>query len=226
MSSIAAYGPRLGLRESDPLVPDDHPNPYAQHKATSERALFRLHASSNLPVTTFRPPFVHGPRQPFYREQFFWDRLRDGRPIVLPDGGEAPMQWVFVSDLAEACVRAVEVPGAVGEAFNIAHVEALTQRSFVEALARAAGVTPRFAPVSRAAIQAAGGSPFAGNLYFGEYLDIPPHTSVIEKAPRVLGVTPTPLEAALVQSFAWYRTQPRRPADYTFEDRLLATSVQ
>ena len=224
MSSIAAYGPGLNHKESDLLVPDDIPNPYAQHKATSERALFRLHAESGFPVTTFRPPFVHGPRQPFYREQFFWDRLRDGRPIVLPDGGDSPIQWVLVSDLAEACIRATEVAAAAGEAFNIAHLEPLTQRTFVEALARAAGVTPKFAPIPRAAIREAGGHAFAGNLYFGEYLDLPPHTSVIEKAPRVLGVTPAKLQDALAQSFAWYRAQPRRQVDYAFEDRLLAAS--
>jgi 2'-hydroxyisoflavone reductase len=222
MSSIAAYGPGIDHRESAALVPDEFPDPYAQNKASSERALFRLHAETGLPVTTFRPPFVHGPRQPFYREQFFWDRLRDGRPIILPDGGESPMQWVFVSDLAEACVRALEVPEASGEAFNIAHTEPLTQRSFIEALARTAGVAPTFAPIPRAAIHAAGGHLFMGQLYFGQFLDLPVHTSLIDKAPRMLGVTPTPLEDALDAGFAWYVTQPRRPVDYTFEDRLLA----
>lgn len=86
--------------------------------ARTAAALFGLHAETGFPVTTFRPPFVHGPRPPFYREQFFWDRLRDGRPIILPDGGDAPMPWVFVSDLAEASVRAIEVPEAAGEAFR------------------------------------------------------------------------------------------------------------
>ena len=222
MSSIAAYGPGIDHRESAALVPDEFPDPYAHNKAASERALFRLHADAGLPVTTFRPPFVHGPRQPFYREQFFWDRLRDGRPIILPDGGESPVQWVFVSDLAEACVRALEVPEAAGEAFNIAHTEALTHRSFIEALARTAGAVPTFAPIPRAALHAAGGHPFMGQLYFGEFLDLPVHTSLIDKAPRMLGVTPTPLEDALNAGFAWYVTEPRRPVDYTFEDRLLA----
>ena len=222
MSSVAAYGPGLDLRENAPLVSDDYPSPYASNKAASERTLFRLHLETGLPVTTFRPPFVHGPRQPFYREQFFWDRMRDGRRIILPDGGEAPIQWVFVSDVAEASVRAIEVAEAAGEAFNIAHTEPLTQRSFVEALARAAGVTPRFASIPRATIQAAGGNLFTGNLYFGEFLDLPPHISVIEKAPRVLGITPTSLGAALAEGFAWYQTQPRRQIDYVFEDRLLA----
>lgn len=223
MSTIAAYGPGLDLRESNPLVPDDHPNTYAQQKASSERALFRMHHASGFPVTTFRPPFVHGPRQPFYREQFFWDRLRDGRPIILPDDGAAPMQFVFVSDLAEACARAIDVAEAAGEAFNVAHVEPLTQRTYVEALARVAGVSPAFAPFSRAAIHAAGGHPFMQNLYFGEFLDIPSHTSVVEKASRVLGFTPTPFEDALREGYAWYTTQPRRRVDYSFEDRLLSS---
>jgi hypothetical protein len=37
MSSIAAYGPGLDHRESDPLAPDDAPNAYVQHKASAER---------------------------------------------------------------------------------------------------------------------------------------------------------------------------------------------
>jgi nucleoside-diphosphate-sugar epimerase len=222
MSSVAAYGAGLDRRESDALAPDDHPNPYVQHKASSERALFRLHAASGFPVSTFRPPFVHGPRQPFYREQFFWDRLLDGRPIILPDGGAAPMQWACASDVAEACVRALEVTEAAGEAFNMAHMEPTTQRSFVEALARAAGVEPTLVAVPRERIQAAGGDVFMGNLYFGEYLDLPSITVVVEKAPRLLGVTPTSLEVALGSTYAWYKRQPRRVVDYSFEDRLLA----
>ncbi|HVT43823.1 MAG TPA: NAD-dependent epimerase/dehydratase family protein [Thermoanaerobaculia bacterium] len=222
MSSIAVYGTGFNRRESDPLAPDDHPVAYVQQKASSERALFRLSDETGLPVTTFRPPFVHGPRQPFYREQFFWDRLLDGRPIILPDGGEQLMQWAFVDDVAEACVRAIEVPEAAGEAFNIGHESPIAQRAFVEALARTAGVTPRFVAIPRDRIHAAGGHPFTGNLYFGEYLDISPITEVVEKAPRVLGVTLTDFEEALRAGFAWYRTQPRRAVDYAFEERLLA----
>jgi 2'-hydroxyisoflavone reductase len=221
MSSIAAYGPGLNHREDQSLVPDDFPDPYSANKAASERALFRCHAETGLPVTTFRPPYVHGPRQPFYREQFFWDRLRARRPIILPDGGDAPMQWVFSRDVAEACVRAIEVPAAAGEAFNVAHTEPLTQRTFVELLARVAGVTPTLVSIPRADIHAAGGQLFMNNLYFGEVLDMPPHTEVVDKAARVLGVTPTPIEAAFAEGYHWYLTQPSRQVDYSFEDRLL-----
>ena len=168
------------------VTPDDFPMPYIQHKAASERALFAMHRETGFPVTTIRPPFVHGPRQPFYREQFFWDRMLDGRPIILPDGGDAPMQWVFAPDVAEACVRTLEVPEAAGEAFNVGHVEPTTQRTFVEALARAAGVEPTLVAIPRSTIHAAGGQPMGETLYFGEGLTVDAvvfedetHTSVV-----------------------------------------------
>jgi nucleoside-diphosphate-sugar epimerase len=221
MSSLAAYGPGFDLREEQPLAPDASPMVYVQHKAGSERALFRMHRETGFPVTTVRPSVVHGPRQPFYREQFFWDRLVDGRQIILPDDGGTPMSWVFASDVAEVCLRALEVPAAAGEAFNIAHVEPTTQRSLIELMARVVGVEPRLVPVPRTAIRAAGGDLFGANLYFGEFLDLPPHIPVVEKVTRILGVTPTPFLEALRHGYAWYRSQPRRPIDYSFEDQVL-----
>lgn len=220
VSSIAAYGPGLDHRETDALVSDDDERAYARNKAASERMLFGLHEASGFPVTTFRPPYVHGPRQPFYREQFFWDRLLDGRPIILPDGGGTQMQWVYVGDLAEACIRALEIPEAAGEAFNVAHPP-ITQRGFVETVARVAGVEPKLAAVSREKIRTAGGEISGRNLYFGEALDMPPATEVVEKAPQVLGFSPMDLETALRESFAGYRDRPRLQRDYAFEDRLL-----
>ena len=225
ISSVAAYGPGLNHREEEALVPDDFANPYAANKAASERALFRLHAEAGVPVTTFRPPFVHGPRQPFYREQFFWDRFRAERPIVLPSGGTAPIQWVYAPDVAEACIRAMEVPEAAGQAFNLAHGEAMTQREWIELLARVAGVTPTFVPIPREQIRAAGGHPFMGDLYFGEFLDIPPHTEAVGKATRVLGVRPTPIETAFAEGYRWYLSQPPRRVDFAFEDRLIANAA-
>ncbi|HEX6999156.1 MAG TPA: NAD-dependent epimerase/dehydratase family protein [Gammaproteobacteria bacterium] len=222
MSSIAAYGAGLDHTENHPLVGDDDPRAYAAHKASSERALFRMHAESGFPAVAFRPPYVHGPHQALYREQFFWDHMRDGRPIVLPDGGADPIQWVFVGDLAEACVRALETPAAVGEAFNVAHVEPLTQRTYVELLARVAGAEPELVPVSREHIRAAGGELAGPRMYFGEALDRPPMTERVEKARRVLDLTPTPIEDAFRATYAWYLEQPRRAVDYAFEDELLA----
>jgi len=83
MSSVGAYGDGLNHTRAMP-GPDDHPDPYVRNKAMSERALFRLHQRIGLPIVTIRPPFIYGSGNPFYREAFFWDRMRDNRPIVLP----------------------------------------------------------------------------------------------------------------------------------------------
>ena len=221
ISSVGAYVPGLDLDEDAPLVPDDFPVPYGANKAGSERALFRMHRETGFPVATIRPPFVLGPRQPFYREQFFWDRMRDDRPIILPDGGDRLMQWVFAPDVAAGSVRAIEVEEAAGAAFNIAYDESITQRSFVEALGRAAGIEPRLVDIARERILEEGGQLLGENIYFGDYLDLPPITTDVGRASRILGLEPVPFETALAVTWNWYRDQPRKPVDYSFDDRLL-----
>jgi len=41
---------------------------------------------------------------------------------------------------------------------------------------------------------------------------------------QVLGVRTTPFETALAAGYRWYQSQPRRPRDYTFDDRLIAAT--
>ncbi len=223
MSSVAAYGDGLNHYEGDPLAPDNHPQPYVRHKAMTERMLFRLHQKTGFPVVTFRPPFVYGPENPFYREAFFWDRLRDNRPVLLPGDGHRLMQFVYVRDLVEACLRALTEPNAAGEAFNVGDDRPLTQAEVVDALASAAGKEAEIVRVPRDRILEAGGNPTSEPFYFGEYFDLPPITEVIGKVKRMLGFKATPFEAGLKQTYRWYlRNRDRGKPDYSFEDRLLA----
>jgi nucleoside-diphosphate-sugar epimerase len=222
MSSVAAYGDGLNHYEGDALAPDDHPDPYVRHKAQTERMLFRMHQRNGFPVTTFRPPYVYGPENPFYREAFFWDRLRAGRPIILPGDGHRLMQFVYIRDLVRALVRAIEEPQAAGEAFNIGNEKPLTQAEVVRALARAAGKTPVLKPVARERIIEAGGNPMGEPYYFGVYFDMPPITEIVTKVKRVLKIQPTPLDEGLKETYRWYLRQKRPKPDFTFEDKLLA----
>ncbi len=178
---------------------------------------------SGLPVVTFRPPFVYGPDNPFYREQFFWDRLRAGRPIIIPGDGHRLMQFVYVNDLVQAMVRAMEEPNAVGEAFNIGDPKPLTQVELVEKLAKAANVEPPLVRVPRDVIQQAGGNAMDEPYYFGEYFDLPPITENIGKVTRVLKMKLTPFEAGLKETYRWYtRNHKPRTAGFEFDDKLLA----
>src|SRR6267142_1816289 len=81
------------------------------------RALRRLHQRIGLPVVTLRPPYIYGPGNPYYREAFFWDRLRAGRSIIIPGDGRRLMQFVYVKDLVKACLKVMDEPNAVGHAF-------------------------------------------------------------------------------------------------------------
>jgi nucleoside-diphosphate-sugar epimerase len=222
MSSVAAYGDGLNHYEGDPLAPDNHPDPYFRNKAISERALFRLYRKTGFPVVTFRPPFIYGPGNPYYREAFFWDRMRARRPILIPGDGTRLMQFIYVQDVVRACLRAIETPAAVGEAFNIANPKPLTQVEAVREMARAAGKKPEFVRVPRERIAAAGGNPMGPPMYFGEYLDVPPITENVSKLQRVLGVRLTAFSTGLRETYRWYLRQPRRKINFSFEDRLIA----
>ena len=226
MSSVAAYGDGLDHADEDELAPDDHPESYVRNKASSERALFRMHREKGFPAVTLRPPYIHGPGNPFYREAFFWDRFADDRPVIVPGDGRQLMQFAYVKDLAAACLLAARQPGAVGRGFNIAHESPVTQEQLVRILARAAGWEPRIVYVPRPVIEAAGGDPMGpDNLYFGVYFDLPPITQKIDGARRTLGFEPTNPDQAWAETYAWYRENHHRPAlNYSFEERLIATA--
>jgi 2'-hydroxyisoflavone reductase len=222
MSSVAAYGDGLNHHEGDALAPDDHTDSYSRNKAMSERALFRLHQRVGLPVVTIRPPFIYGPGNPFYREAFFWDRMRENRQIILPGDGRRLMQFVYIKDLVAACLRAMDEPNAVGHAFNIANSRAITQGEALQAFADAAAKKPLLVRVPRERIHHMGGSPMGPNLYFGVYFDLPPITQIVTKAQRVLAFKGTDFVTGLKETYRWYlRHHQRRDTDYTFEDRVM-----
>lgn len=227
ISSVAAYGGGLNHYEGDGLVNDDCPDLYARNKAMSERVLFRLHQRYGFPAVTLRPPFVYGPGNPYYREAFFWDRLRDHKPWILPGDGRRLMQFAYVHDVVAACVASMEEPAAVGHAFNVANARSTTQADLLAALAAAAG--PQMAKqaqvirMPRELIYRMGGNPMGPKLYFGMYYDLPPITMMIAKAQRVLKFKPTDFGAGLKESFkVWKASGQNMAPDYTFEEQLWA----
>jgi nucleoside-diphosphate-sugar epimerase len=225
MSSVGAYGDGLNHHEGDALAPDDHHDSYVRNKAMSERALFRMHQRNGFPVVTLRPPFIYGPGNPFYREAFFWERLREGRPIILPGDGRRLMQFVHIKDLVAAALKVMDVPDIQGHAFNIANPRPLTQVEAVELFARAAGKEPTFVRLPRERILRSGGHPMGPRLYFGIYFDLPAITVVVNKAQRVLKFKPVDFLSGLKETYRWYvRHNPFPKPDYSFEDAVIAAA--
>jgi nucleoside-diphosphate-sugar epimerase len=226
MSSVAAYGDGLNHHEGDALASDNHPDTYVRNKAMTERALFRLHHRHHLPVVTLRPPFIYGPGNPYYREAFFWDRIRDNRPVILPGDGRRLMQFAYVKDLVGACLQAMEERGAVGHAFNIGNPRPISQAELVDLLGEVAGKRALVVRIPRERILRAGGHPMGPKLYFGVYYDLPPITMMVTKAQRVLHLHPTDFVDGLKEQYRWYlRHHERDTSNYSFEDSLLALAA-
>jgi len=222
MSSVAAYGDGLNHAEDDPLASEMHGNDYVRNKAGSERALFRMYHESRFPVVTMRPPFVYGPENPFYREAFFWDRIRLNRTIIIPGDGNRLMQFVYVNDLVEACFNALEKHTAPGRAFNVADDKPLTQVEVVNEFAKAVGKPAAIMRVPRELIVRNGGNAFNEPLYFGQYYDLPPITEAVGRVRRVLNVAMTPFAAGLKETYKWYtKHADQRTLDLSFEDKVL-----
>ena len=225
MSSVAAYGDGLNHHEGDALAPDDAPELYVRNKAMSERALFRLRQRIGLPVVTLRPPYVYGPgkNNPYYREAFFWDRLRAGRSIILPGDGRRLMQFIYLKDLVRTALKVMAEPAAVGHAFNVANPRPISQCEAVEAFAKAASKPVNIVRIPREYILRVGGHPMGPKLYFGVYFDMPPITQITAKIQRVLKFKPTDFLMGLTATYRWYLRHNEFPKpDFAFEDALLA----
>ena len=168
-----------------------------------------------------------GKRNPYYREAFFWDRLRAGRPVILPGDGRRLMQFVYVKDLVRAALKALNESAAIGHAFNIANPRPISQAEAVEAFAKAANKPVKFVRIPREYILRAGGHPMGPRLYCGVYFDLPPITQVTAKAQRVLKFKPTDFLTGLKESYRWYMRHNEFPKpDFAFEDMLLAHAPQ
>ena len=221
MSSVAVYPTGGPYTENAALVPEDHPDVYGAQKANTERALFALCKREGVPVCTLRPAFIYGPHNAFDREAFFFDRLRDGRPIIIPGDGQATMQWVSAHDVARAAILAATQDVAIGQAYNLGNFPPITQLDFVHLLARAAGCDVEVVHVPRARIARHGGSLMQPPNYFGVYLDIPAITADSTRVTDELGLTPTSLQDGMSETYAWYAAQLRVTRDYAWEEALL-----
>ena len=146
LTSVAVWGYdfRADLEEDTPPKPCG--NPYIDTKGASETlALLRG-------ACVIRPGDVHGPgSKPWILRPL--EAMRSGT-FVLPGRGDGVMTPVFVDDLADAIVRAVESPAAAGRAYTVWDGRPVTAREFFSFHARWAGRRLRTVPRPLAALGA------------------------------------------------------------------------
>jgi len=137
----AAYG------DTDVIpTPETHParavSPYGISKVTAERYVELWRDLTGGETAVLRLANVYGPRQNAEGEAgvvaIFVERARNGQPCFVYGDGEQTRDFVFVGDVAEAVVRAVERPSVAG-IFNVSTGVETSVNRIVAELRRAMG---------------------------------------------------------------------------------------
>lgn len=230
ISSAMVYNMAIGrpVTEEEPLAPLDEP--YCMTKAEGDKLVQRLIAEEGLPAAIIRPGTLFGPgdRLNFGRMA---DRVHAGKSIIIGSGNNA-VPFVYVSDMVQGLLLALDHPRAVGQAYNICNDQPLTQVGLLTAIAQELGVAPPrihapYFPLYAAAFAAERLANLSGNR-------IPPFVTrhgvklygadnrlSVEKARRELGFAPkVPLREGVQRTAAWYLHQDSWTPDSISADAL------
>ena len=219
MSSSSVYGMALGrpVDESFPLAP--FRDPYPITKAAGDRAVQQMIAEDHLPAVIIRPDQIFGPGDHLHFGRMA-GRLCSGRGIVV-GRGENAMPLVYITDVVQGLLLALDCGHVVGQAYNIGSGRPLTQQQFLDAIAFEIGASPPRIHIPYRILYAAG--------YLAERLAMvtpspsrPPITRLgvaffgtdnryaTAKARRELGYSPqVELRDAVRMTAIWYRQHGR-----------------
>jgi nucleoside-diphosphate-sugar epimerase len=154
VSSWTVYGMALAepAREDFPLRP--FREPYALTKAAADEAVQRMIVEDRLPAVIIRPGTFFGPGDRLHFGRMA-DRLAAGRGIVVGAGDNA-LPFVYVTDVVQGLLLALDHEHAVGRAYNISNDRPLTQAQLLQAIAKEVGARAPRLHVPYHALYAAG----------------------------------------------------------------------
>lgn len=188
--------PRL-LHMSALHAAPDAPSNYLSSKGRGEKIVHEAQ-SNKLQVTSFRPSVIFGPRDSFTNR--FASLLRKvpfAFPLACP---QARLQPVYVGDVVEAFVRALDLHASFGQRYNLCGPRAYSLHEIVTLLTQMLGLSRRIVPLNdrlsrlqAAVLQFAPGKPFTPDNY--RSLQV---ASVCDAPfPEIFGITPKALEEIL-----------------------------
>jgi nucleoside-diphosphate-sugar epimerase len=140
VSSWTVYGMALGRPAREDFLLRPFHEPYAVTKAAGDRAVQRMIAERHLPAVIIRPGTFFGPGDRLHFGRLA-DRLRAGKGVIVGPGDNA-LPFVYVTDVVQGLLLALEHAHAVGHAFNISNDRPLTQQELLEAIASETGASP------------------------------------------------------------------------------------
>lgn len=220
VSSWTVYGMALDAPAHEDLPLRPFREPYAMTKAAGDLAVQRMIAAEGLPAVIIRPGTFFGPGDRLHFGRMA-DRLRTGRGVIVGSGDNA-VPFVYVTDVVQGLLLALDRERALGEAYNITSDRPLTQRQMLHAIAHEIGAAPPRIQLPYSALYAAGYAaeriaaltqsarqPLVTRL--GVKLFGTDNRHSIEKAKRELGYRPwVALREGVHLAARWYR-DPRAP---------------
>jgi nucleoside-diphosphate-sugar epimerase len=137
---------RLPYTESEPRygITD-----YARNKILCEDIIMRAHNHNYFKTTIIRPAATYGEGgviiNPFGWKTTYLDRIRKGKPLIVPGNGNSLWVMCHVHDVARALLSACGNPKAYGRAYHTAGEEWLTWNRYHEIVAEVMGAPkPKF----------------------------------------------------------------------------------
>jgi predicted dehydrogenase/nucleoside-diphosphate-sugar epimerase len=133
--TIASYDmsdPDVTITETTDFGPLEQRNIYARSKAECERRLMDMHRSDGLPLVIARPAIVVGQGGPL--QHWGIGRWHGAGAVKIWGRGRNILPFVLIDDCADALVRMIETPEAVGESFNLSGEPMLSARDYFDAI--------------------------------------------------------------------------------------------
>lgn len=211
-SSIAIYyaGKNISVitEETEPDKGIMRVAPYSRSKVENERSLLELYRQKGLPLVIFRPGVVIGSGgSPYHWGIAAWPY---SSVCSLYGDGNNPLPIVLVDDVADAMVRAIDVPGIEGESYNLTSTPCITAHEYLDEFERFAGIKLRRVPtpalraytasIAKWAIKSIGRDP---NAAFPSYADWEGRSFAAvfdsSKAERQLGWSPVKEREILIR---------------------------
>jgi nucleoside-diphosphate-sugar epimerase len=140
VSSLGVYEGRdhYGTDETTPPAANSL-DAYTRSKTEAE-ALALSYVPKGLPVAIVRPGFIYGERDRTVLPKLLTN-LRRGT-FAYFGSGQQVLNCIYVKNLVHGIFLAAEVPGAVGEVFNLTDGQRVSKRQFVGRVAELAGLRP------------------------------------------------------------------------------------
>ncbi|MDX1581901.1 MAG: complex I NDUFA9 subunit family protein, partial [Alphaproteobacteria bacterium] len=124
---------------------------YARTKAAGEMAVAEAQPSA----TILRPSIVFGPEDEFFNRFAAMARISPFLPLI--GGGKTRFQPVYVEDVAEAAIAALEQPKARGEIFELGGPQVYSFREILEFILKVTHRKRLFLPMPFFAAKMLGG---------------------------------------------------------------------